>query len=326
MKKNTIVVTGGAGFIGSCFLWKLNKEGINDIIVVDNLGTSEKWHNLSGKKISDYIQKEDFLGLLHSGKISGIKTIVHLGACSSTTFTDAAYFVKNNYEYSKALAIWAIDHRVKFIYASSAATYGDGEFGYRDDVETILKLKPLNMYGYSKQLFDLWLLNNRLDLDKEATGVKFFNVFGPNEYHKGDMMSVVCKKFKEVTDHGCIKLFKSYRRDCKDGEQKRDFIYVKDAVDVLFFFLSNPGKTGIFNLGSGVAHSWNELAAAMFSAVNKKPCVKYIEMPETLREKYQYFTRAEMGKLRKSGYEKSFATISESVKDYALYLKNNRYL
>jgi ADP-L-glycero-D-manno-heptose 6-epimerase len=249
---------------------------------------------------------------------------VHLGACSSTTFTDGAYFIKNNYEYSKALAIWARDHKVKFIYASSAATYGDGEFGYKDGIETILKLKPLNMYGYSKQLFDLWVLNNRLD--KEATGVKFFNVFGPNEYHKGDMMSVVCKKFKEVTDNGCIKLFRSYRRDYKDGEQKRDFIYVKDAVDVLFFFMNNPGNAGIFNLGSGAAHSWNDLAEAMFSAFARELCVEYIEMPKTLREKYQYFTRAEMGKLRKSGYKKHFMTIKESVKDYAVYLKNNRYL
>lgn len=317
-------MTGGAGFIGSCFLWKLNCEGFDNIIVVDNLGTSEKWRNLAGKRFLDYIQKDDFPGLLNEGKIKNIRTIIHLGACSSTIFNDGAYFIKNNYEYSKSLAEWAKEHKVKFIYASSAATYGDGEFGYDDSNENTRRLRPLNMYGYSKQLFDMWILNN--GLDREMTGVKFFNVFGPNEYHKGEMMSVVCKKFREAGDKGHIGLFKSYRDDYKDGEQKRDFIYIKDAVDVLFYFLENQEKSGIFNLGSGTARSWNDLARGMFSALGKKPSIEYIEMPETLRPKYQYFTEARMEKLRAAGYTRNFRTLEDGIKDYVGYLREARYL
>ncbi|MFA6142014.1 MAG: ADP-glyceromanno-heptose 6-epimerase [Candidatus Omnitrophota bacterium] len=324
MKKNTIILTGGAGFIGSCFLWKLNREGINNIVVVDNLGTSEKWRNLVGKKFLDYIQKDDFLTILNEDRIKNIETIVHLGACSSTTFADGAYFIKNNYEYSKSLAIWAKAHKTKFIYASSAATYGDGEFGYDDSKEAIYKLNPLNMYGYSKQLFDIWVLNN--GFDKKMTGIKFFNVFGPNEYHKGEMMSVVCKKFLEVSQKGCIGLFKSYRGDYGNGEQKRDFIYVKDVVDVLLYFFKNPEKSGIFNLGCGLARSWNDLANAMFLALGKPPRIEYINMPETLRPKYQYFTEANITKLRKSGYGDKFTILEDAVKDYVGYLRESKYL
>jgi len=324
MNKNTIVLTGGAGFIGSCFLWRLNLDGINNVIVVDNLGMSEKWRNLAGKRFLDYIQKDDFLGLIKEGRIKNIKTIIHLGACSSTTLNDAAYLIKNNYEYSKSLAIWAKVNRAKFIYASSAATYGNGEFGYDDSNKAVYTLRPLNMYGYSKQLFDLWILNN--GLDKEVTGMKFFNVYGPNEYHKGDMMSVVCKKFLEVSQKGRIGLFKSYRDDYEDGEQKRDFIYVKDAIDVLFYFFKNPEKSGIFNLGCGTASSWNELANAIFSALGKEPCIEYINMPENLKLKYQYFTEAKMNKLRRSGYNCAFTSLKDAVGDYVGYLKETRYL
>ena len=324
MKNGKIIVTGGAGFIGSCLLWKLNQEGFTNIIVVDNLDTSEKWRNLVGKRFLDYIQKDDFLELLEGSVNIDVTAIVHIGACSSTTETDAAYFIKNNYEYSKTLALWAEAHKVKFIYASSAATYGDGELGYDDSGKHIRILRPLNMYGYSKQLFDLWVLNNKFD--RVMTGVKFFNVFGPNEYHKGEMMSVVCKKFLEVSQKGRIGLFKSYRDDYKDGEQKRDFIYVKDAVDVLMYFLKHPEKSGIFNLGSGVAHSWNDLAKAMFSAIGKEPCIEYIDMPETLRSKYQYFTQAKMDKLRKTGYKTRFTPLEKAVKDYTGYLKEKKYL
>ena len=319
-----ILLTGGAGFIGSCFLWKLNQEGIDNIIVADNLDASDKWRNLAGKKFLDYVQKDDLLRFLNENKLKDIGTIVHLGACSSTTLTDAAYYIKNNYEYSKTLAMWAQANKVKFIYASSAATYGDGEFGYDDSNKSTRILRPLNMYGYSKQLFDLWVLNN--NLDRVMTGVKFFNVYGPNEYHKGEMMSVVCKKFLEVSQKGRIGLFKSYRDDYKDGEQKRDFIYVKDAVDVLFYFLKNPGKSGIFNLGCGVARSWNDLASAMFSALGKKPYIEYVDMPETLRPKYQYFTQAKMEKLRKIGYRTHFTPLEKAVKDYTGYLKEKKYL
>jgi ADP-L-glycero-D-manno-heptose 6-epimerase len=320
----TIIVTGGAGFIGSCLLWKLNLEGISNIIVVDNLDASEKWRNLAGKRFLDYIQKDDFPDMLMNGKIKNIGAIVHLGACSSTTLNDADYFMKNNYEYSKSLAIWADANKARFLYASSAATYGNGEFGYNDSNRVIYKLRPLNIYGYSKHLFDLWILNN--GFDKKMAGVKFFNVFGPNEYHKGEMMSVICKKFKEIVRDGRIVLFKSHRSDYRDGEQKRDFIYVKDAVDVLYYLFKNPGKSGIFNLGCGVGRSWNDLAGAIFSALGKELRIEYIDMPEILRPKYQYFTEANMGRLRRSGYRNEFMPLEDAVKDYVNYLKESKYL
>ncbi len=319
-----IVLTGGAGFIGSCFLSKLNEEGISDIIVVDNLDQSNKWRNLVGKRFRDYIQKDDFLGLASARKLPKPSSIVHMGACSSTTLTDADYFVRNNYGYSKAIAELALTQKADFLYASSAATYGDGSNGYSDSDENTRRLRPLNMYGYSKQLFDLWVLNS--GLTASVTGLKFFNVFGPNEYHKEDMMSVVCKAFPQVRDEGHIRLFRSYRDDYADGEQKRDFIYVKDAVEVMYYFFLNPKKTGIFNLGTGEARSWNDLAKAMFSAAGKTPVIEYIDMPEALREKYQYFTQADLGKLREAGCDHKFRSLEESVKDYVNYLKAGAYL
>jgi ADP-L-glycero-D-manno-heptose 6-epimerase len=319
-----IVLTGGAGFIGSAFLWKLNQEGIDDIIIVDNLGSGEKWKNLVGKKFRDYVQKNDFLELVEEGKFPKPEHVIHLGACSSTVLTDANYFIKNNYEYSKAMAKWAFASKAPFIYASSAATYGDGHFGYDDTNEASYKIRPLNMYGYSKLLFDLWILGN--GFEKKAAGIKFFNVFGPNEYHKGEMMSVICKQFKDVRDQGVIRLFKSYRNDYKDGGQKRDFIYVKDAVNVMWYLFKNPGKTGIFNLGTGVARTWNDIANAMFAALGKKPRIEYIEMPDYLKPKYQYFTEAAMSKIKKAGCDYKFHSLEDSIKDYTKYLSENSYL
>jgi len=313
-----IILTGGAGFIGSCFLWKLNREGIEDVIVVDHLDDSEKWRNLLGKKFKDYIQKDDFIRMVEENKLPKPDHIVHMGACSSTTLTDADYYIKNNYEYSKTLAEWAFSNNTPFLYASSAATYGDGQSGYSDSKEATYGLRPLNMYGYSKQLFDLWVLNN--GYESKVIGLKFFNVFGPNEYHKGEMMSVICKNFREVQDKGRIRLFKSYKEEYADGEQKRDFVYVKDAVDVMYYLFRNPDKTGIFNLGTGCARSWNDVAASMFSSLGKKPKIEYIEMPEYLRPKYQYFTQAEMTKLRDAGYSQEFQPLEEAVRDYAGYL------
>ena len=313
-----IILTGGAGFIGSCFLWKLNREGIEDVIVVDHLDDSEKWRNLLGKKFKDYIQKDDFIRIVEENKLPKPDHIVHMGACSSTTLTDADYYIKNNYEYSKTLAEWAFSDNTPFLYASSAATYGDGQSGYSDSKEATYGLRPLNMYGYSKQLFDLWVLNN--GYESKVIGLKFFNVFGPNEYHKGEMMSVICKNFREVQDKGRIRLFKSYKEEYADGEQKRDFVYVKDAVDVMYYLFRNPDKTGIFNLGTGCARSWNDVAASMFSSLGKKPKIEYIEMPEYLRPKYQYFTQAEMTKLRDAGYSQEFQPLEEAVRDYAGYL------
>ena len=319
-----IILTGGAGFIGSCFLKKLNQKGIKDILVVDDLDSSLKWKNLVGKKFIDYVQKDDFLNILESGKLTGIKKIIHLGACSSTILTDSAYYLKNNYEYSKRLALWAFDHKAKFIYASSAATYGDGASGYDDADEVMPSLRPLNIYGYSKQLFDLWLLQN--GLIKKAVGLKFFNVFGPNEYHKEEMMSVICKRFDEIKEGKPMRLFKSYRNDYKDGEQKRDFIYVKDAVEIIYYFYENGEKCGLYNLGTGYARSWNDLAKAMFAALGTKTLIEYIEMPEEIREQYQYYTQAKMDKLRACGCRYEFMSLEDSIKDYAGYLNTRVYL
>lgn len=318
-----IILTGGAGFIGSGFLWKLNQMSIQDIIVVDNLACTEKWRNLVGKHFIDYIPKDKFLSLLESNKAPKPKKVIHLGACSSTTLQDADYFISNNYEYSKKIALWALRHKADFLYASSAATYGGGEYGYQDDPATTFKLKPLNMYGYSKQLFDLWVYHNQLE--KKVTGIKFFNVFGPNEYHKGEMMSLVCKRFREVKETGVMKLFKSYCADVPEGEQKRDFIYTKDAVELMYYLFANPAKTGIFNMGTGEARSWNDLARALFSALGIQGKIEYIDMPEILRNKYQYFTQAQMGKLQK---QKKYhcRSLEDSVKDYAQYLENHAYL
>ncbi|MDD5165841.1 MAG: ADP-glyceromanno-heptose 6-epimerase [Candidatus Omnitrophica bacterium] len=322
--KEVIILTGGAGFIGSCFLWKLNQEGIDNIIVVDNLRDGEKWRNLVGKRFIDYIHKDNFLESLEAGKILHIKTIIHLGACTSTILNAAAYFIKNNYEYSKRLAAWADAHAARFLYASSAATYGDGSCGYDDSEKNLLNLKPLNIYGFSKHLFDLWLLKN--GLLKKVTGFKFFNVFGPNEYHKGEMMSVICKRFSDIRSGRPICLFKSYRREYPDGAQKRDFIYVKDVVNAMYYFFNNPDKTGIFNLGNGKARSWNDLARAMYSALGKEPKIEYIEMPDWIKNKYQYFTQASIKKLKDSGFPCSFMAFEDSVKDYMGYLEEGKYL
>ncbi|MFH1046482.1 MAG: ADP-glyceromanno-heptose 6-epimerase [Candidatus Omnitrophota bacterium] len=320
-----IVVTGGAGFIGSCLIWKLNQQGIRDILVVDHLGDSLKWRNLVNKDFNDYIEKDDFLKKVQENKLDrDIDVIVHLGACTSTTCNDATYFMRNNYEYSKELATFALKHKIPFLYASSAATYGMGEQGFSDSDEVSRKLKPLNIYGYSKQLFDLWVLRN--GLINKVTGFKFFNVFGPNEYHKGEMMSVIAKSYDKVLKDRKIRLFKSYRDDYADGEQKRDFVYVKDVVDVVYHFIENPGKTGIYNLGSGAARTWNELASALFSAIGLPLKTEYIEMPPEIRDKYQYYTQADLNKLRKAGVDHLFHEFSDAVKDYAGYLKNNNYL
>ncbi len=319
-----IILTGGAGFIGSCFLWKLNREGINDVLVVDHLDNSEKWKNLIGKKYYDYVQKGDFFNAVVSRQVPKPEAIVHLGACSSTTLTDANYYIKNNYEYSKAMALWAFELDIPFIYASSAATYGGGENGYDDDESKLIKLAPLNMYGYSKHMFDLWLYGK--GYLKKAAGIKYFNVFGPNEYHKGEMRSVICKNYDETAQKGVLKLFKSYKSQYPDGGQKRDFVYVKDIVEAMWFLLKNPSKTGIFNLGTGKARTWNDIAKAMFAAAGKKENIEYIEMPDYLQPKYQYFTEADMTKLKAAGYDKPFMELEESVKDYCDYLKHKSYL
>ncbi|MCA9407639.1 MAG: ADP-glyceromanno-heptose 6-epimerase [Candidatus Omnitrophica bacterium] len=322
-----IIVTGAAGFIGSCIVAQLNKRGEKNICVVDHLEGKDdlKRFNLEHIQYARYVDKTEFLNEIVCGSLSEkISAIIHMGACSSTTLTDAQYFKENNLEYTRTLAQYALERGIRFIYASSAATYGDGSIGYKDDEATIRHCRPLNLYGQSKQDFDLWALDNGC-LDK-IVGIKFFNVFGPNEYHKGDMRSVVAKAYQRVVEEGKMSLFKSYHPKYSDGEQKRDFIYVKDAVDAVLFFYDQPHVNGIFNLGTGQARTWNDLAYSLFKAVGKKSCIEYIDMPESLRDKYQYFTQADMAKLRASGYSKKFLSLEESIADYAKYLKDHRYL
>ena len=247
------------------------------------------------------------------------------GACSSTTEADASFLVKNNYEYTKLLAQWTIDGNIRFIYASSAATYGDGENGFDDDEEKIHELRPLNMYGYSKQMFDLWA--RKAGVFNKIAGLKYFNVFGPNEYHKAEMRSFILKAFEQINAAGKVRLFKSHKKDYGDGEQLRDFIYVKDAVDMTLFFMDNPQVGGLFNIGTGKARSWNDLVKATFAAMGKKPAIEYIDMPESIRNQYQYFTQAEMSKLHKAGYNRKTTSLEDAVKDYVQnYLQKGEYL
>lgn len=321
-----IIVTGGAGFIGSALIAVLNKRNITDILVVDKLDTDQKWKNLRNLFFADYIEKDDFLDLIINDKLNNsIQAIFHLGACSDTTETNASYLIKNNYEYSKLLAQWATTDKIRFIYASSAATYGDGSSGFSDVFQNIGNLRPLNIYGYSKHLFDLWA--HRTGLLKNITGLKYFNVFGPNEYHKADMRSFVIKAFEQIKTTGKVRLFKSYNPDYADGEQLRDFLYVKDAVEMTLFFYDNPRTGGLFNIGTGQARSWNDLVKAVFAAMGEKPDIEYIEMPESIRNQYQYFTEADITNLRKAGYDKKSTTLEDAVKDYVRnYLQNNSYL
>lgn len=321
------VVTGGAGFIGSVLVEKLNREGINDILVVDRLASTEKWRNIQKRRVSDVIHCDAFLKKIESEAFTDpILAIVHLGACSSTLERNADYLLENNYRYTRTLAEYCTKNNVRFIYASSAATYGDGSASYSDAEGIVDKLQPLNMYGYSKQLFDQWIV--RRGMSHRMVGLKFFNVYGPNEYHKTDMRSVVHKAYEQIKQSGRVKLFKSYRDQYKDGEQKRDFVYVKDCADAIWWLLNQPRINGIFNLGAGQARSWNELVKAIFAALGLPPQIDYIEMPEELRKQYQYFTEAPMDKLKNVGYKVAPTSLEEGVKDYVLnYLeKPDRYL
>ncbi|HDS84609.1 MAG TPA: ADP-glyceromanno-heptose 6-epimerase [Phycisphaerales bacterium] len=321
-----IVVTGGAGFIGSALVAALNARGIDEIFIVDILGSDQRWKNLRRLRFADYMEADDFSDMVADASLDwDIETIVHLGACSDTTETDCTYLVKNNFEFSKLLAGWAMELGARFVYASSAATYGDGAQGFADDESQIHTLLPLNMYGYSKQMFDLWCL--RKGLLERFAGLKYFNVFGPNEYHKGAMRSFVLKAYEQINADGRVRLFKSHRPDYEHGQQVRDFIYVKDAVEMTLFFLDHPELGGLYNIGAGVARSWNDLAGAVFAAMGKEPAIEYIDMPESLRNTYQYVTQADMRKLRAAGYTAPTMTLEEAVADYVQnYLMKNDYL
>jgi len=322
-----IIVTGGAGFIGSAIVWRLNELGEDNILVVDELGSDEKWKNLVGLNFKDFINKYDFIEDVIDGELTGYeaKAIIHMGANSSTTEKDADLLLTNNYQYTKALAEYSLENNARFIYASSAATYGDGALGFDDELTKCDQLRPLNMYGYSKQLFDLWAM--RSGAFEEIVGLKYFNVYGPNEYHKADMRSVVHKAFEQVRDTGKVKLFKSLNKDYKDGEQMRDFIYVKDAVNMTLYFLEHPDKNGLFNVGSGKARTWNNLVTALFNALNKPVNIEYIDLPDHLADKYQYFTEANTGKLKNAGYNEPVSSLEDGVNDYVKnYLLGKQFL
>lgn len=322
-----IIVTGGAGFIGSCIVWKLNTLGRTDILVVDENGNvPPKDANWAVGKTAGYLDKTDFIRQVREGKFQGqVEAVFHMGACSSTTEMNRDYLRDNNFLYSQTLAEWCLKQQIPFLYASSAATYGDGNDGYSDAEEKTPGLKPLNPYGESKQIFDEWLITNKLT--GKVTGFKFFNVYGPNEYHKGDMRSMVHKGYQQVKKEGKLRLFKSYRPDYAAGEQKRDFIYVKDVVDAMIWFWQHPEFKGIYNLGTGKAESWNDLAHAIFAALNLPVQIEYIEMPLSIRNQYQYWTQADLEKLKSTGIPLKFMNLKDGVADYVRYLESaNPYL
>lgn len=312
-----VLITGGAGFIGSALARELNTRGCERLVISDRLRASEKWRNLVPLRFEDYIEADDLLPALERGGLGRFDLVLHLGACSSTTESDAAYLFRNNFEFSRGLARMALSEGTRFVYASSAATYGDGSRGMSDtdeSTEALARFRPLNMYGYSKHLFDQWAA--REGVLGRVTGLKYFNIFGPNEAHKGEMRSLIAKAVPEIIETGAIRLFRSYRDDFADGEQRRDFLYVKDATAMTLHLAARPDATGIFNIGSGRAVSWLELAAALFAALGREPAIDFIEMPEWLRPRYQYFTEADIGKLRAAGYSDPITPLDEAIADY----------
>lgn len=308
-----IIVTGGAGFIGSCVVRSLNEAGRSDIVIVDNISETDKWMNMRNKKYIKYVHKSRFLEELPT--YENVEAIVHMGAQSSTTERDFDYLWENNFEYTTALWNYCAEKHISFIYASSAATYGDGSLGFNDRMD-IDKLLPLNGYGYSKQLFDMWVKHQAKSFPAQYCGLKFFNVYGPNEYFKGSMASMVFHGFNQIKETGKVKLFKSCNPNYADGGQLRDFVYVKDICKVIMWLLVNKHVSGLFNVGTGRAQSFAELAEATFHALDLEPNIEYIDMPEKLRGKYQYYTKAEMSKLYDAGYPYHFADVENGVRDY----------
>ena len=323
-----LIVTGGAGLIGSSMVWQLNKSGISDILIVDHLGnTTDKWKNLAPLKYDDYMERDTFEQYLRAGKFNGasIEGVYHFGACSATTEKDATYLVNNNFRYTAMLAEFCVPRNIRMVYASSCATYGDGSCGYDDNEDIIESLRPMNMYGYSKQMFDLWA--KRRGMLKTLVGCKFSNIYGPNERHKGNMRSVALRAWEQITASGKMQLFRSYKKEYADGEQLRDFLYVKDAVAMVEYLFNNSKAAGLYNVGSGEADSWNHLAKAAFAALKKDVNIEYIDMPEHLRDRYQYYTCAKIDKLRALGYDRKLMSMDEAVADYLQnYLECGRYL
>jgi ADP-L-glycero-D-manno-heptose 6-epimerase len=319
-----ILVTGGAGFIGSNLVAGLNGAGRTDIVVCDTLGTGAKWRNLQKCQLADFVAPGHLNRWLQDRELDAL---VHLGAISSTTASDGDLVIETNFRLSVWLLDWCTVNRTPFIYASSAATYGNGSQGFDDDcsVAGLRRLRPLNLYGWSKHLFDLLVADRqhkRQKLPPQWVGLKFFNAFGPNEYHKGEMMSVLAKAFATAGAGRPVELFKSHRHGVMDGEQKRDFIYVNDVVNVIQWLINNQAVCGIFNLGTGKARSFRDLMMAMFAALGKAPLIEYISMPVEIRDSYQYFTQADMRRLRQAGYGEEFTGLESAVGDYIMQYLN----
>ena len=319
-----LLVTGGAGFIGSNLVASLNEAGRTDIVVNDALGDQGKWRNLGKRRLADVVPPGELIAWLDGRKLDAV---IHLGAISDTTATDGDLVIGTNFRLSLKLLDWCTVTRTPFIYASSAATYGDRADNFDDDwsAAALQRLKPMNLYGFSKHLFDLAVVDRfakGAKLPPQWAGLKFFNVFGPNEYHKGDMMSLVAKRFDEAKGGKPVRLFKSHRDGIADGEQKRDFIYVDDAVAVIRWLLETPSVSGIFNAGTGKAGSFRDLVAAMFRALGRAPDIEYIDMPPTIRDQYQYFTQAKVENLRRAGYNAGFTPLEEGVTKYVTSFLN----
>lgn len=308
--RGRVLVTGGAGFIGSALIWGLNQRGHERILVVDRMDDAPKGRNLEPLRFDDYIDADTLLTRLES--LDDVVAVLHMGACSSTLETDMSYLMRNNVEYTKTLAEWALRRGTRFVYASSAATYG-ARGGLLSEDTPVDDLQALNPYGHSKQLFDLYAARHGY-LDRIA-GLKYFNVFGPNEQHKGAMRSMIDKAFRQITDTGAVRLFRSYRDEFADGEQRRDFVYIKDAV-AMTLHVAERSVSGLINVGSGQAHTWLELAHAVFKAMGRPPNIEFIDMPESLRNQYQYHTRASIDRLRASGYDRPVTPFNDAVREY----------
>lgn len=322
LSKGKILVTGGAGFIGSALIHALNERGTDDIYVTDRIGGGEKWRNLMPLRFTDYIDADALKARLtaNENELGEVGTVFHLGACSSTTETDVAWLTKNNFGYTKFLAQWALRNATRFIYASSAATYGDGSRGMDDKSPELQQLRPLNPYGYSKQMFDLYA--QRTGILQRIVGLKYFNIFGPNENHKGEMRSVVHKAFEQISQSGKVDLFKSAHPEYGDGEQKRDFLYITDAVKMTLHLATTERAAGLFNIGSNIASTWIDLVAPIFIALGKPICIEFVEMPPSLRSRYQHFTQADISKLLSTGYHRPPTSlevaVTETVRDYLI--------
>lgn len=322
---DTILVTGAAGMIGSALVWALNRQGYDNIILTDRLGCDERWRNLVPLRFADYLDADALWDQLDGPALSAVRWVFHLGACSATTEKNAAYLMENNFRYSRRLAEWALAGGRRFVYASSAATYGNGEAGMADGQEHLSAYRPLNMYGYSKHLFDLHARQHGW-FDR-IVGLKYFNIFGPNEDHKADMRSVVHKATGQIRDSGSVSLFRSHHPDYRDGEQQRDFLYVKDAVAMTLHLARTPNAAGIYNIGSGQAATWIDLVTPIFNALNLPVRIEFVDMPEVLRGKYQYHTCANVQRLVDSGWDAANHSLAGAVQDYVTrYLVPDRRL